>query len=103
MTTMHKSKPMSKTELIGEIQKKLGKDATKAYAERALEAVLGATAVAIKKTGGLQLIGFGTYKVSERKARKGVNPQTGKPIQIKASKTISFKASSKLKSACGLM
>ena len=94
---------MNKTEFIGEVQKKLPEGSTKVDAERALDAVLGAIPVAIKKTGGLQLIGFGTYRLSQRKARNGVNPQTGKRIQIKASKGVSFKAGSKLKSACGIM
>ena len=54
----------------------------------------------IKKDGSVQLVGFGTFSISERKARQGVNPQTGKPIQIAASKTVKFKPSAQLKSIC---
>jgi nucleoid DNA-binding protein len=46
------------------------------------------------------LVGFGTFSVSERKARNGVNPQTGKPIKIAASKSVKFKPSTHLKDLC---
>ncbi len=91
---------MNKAELIQEIQKKLGDEATKACAERALEAVLEAFKAGIVKDGSVQLVGFGSFSVSERKARQGVNPQTGKPIQIAASKTIKFKPSAQFKGIC---
>ena len=91
---------MNKAELIVEIQHKLGKEATKACAEHALEAVLEAFKKGIKKDGLVQLVGFGTFSKTERKARKGVNPQTGKPIQIAASKTVKFKPSVQLKGLC---
>lgn len=91
---------MNKAELILEIQNKLGEGATKACAERALDAVLQSFKAGIKKDGAVQLVGFGTFSISERKARQGVNPQTGKPIQIAASKTVKFKPSAHLKSIC---
>lgn len=91
---------MNKSELVLEVQNKLGEEATKACAERALEAVLEAFKSGIAKDGSIQLVGFGSFSVSERKARKGVNPQTGKPIQIAASKTIKFKPSTNLKGIC---
>ena len=75
---------MNKAELILEIQKLLGKDATKACAEKALN-------VGVKKNKKLQLIGFGTFSVAERKARMGINPRTKAKIKIKASKVVKFK------------
>ncbi|MDR1254767.1 MAG: HU family DNA-binding protein [Puniceicoccales bacterium] len=91
---------MNKAELIVEIQNKLGKDVTKVYAERSLNAVLEAFKSGVAKDGLVQLVGFGTFSVSERKARKGINPQTGKSIQIAASKTVKFKPSAQFKSIC---
>lgn len=91
---------MNKAELIVEIQKQLGDDVTKAAAERALEAVLESFKQGIAKDGMVQLVGFGTFSVAERKARKGVNPQTGKAIQIAASKSIKFKPSAQFKALC---
>ena len=91
---------MNKSELIVEIQSLLGEGATKVCAERALEAVVGAFKAGIKKDKAVQLVGFGTFSITERKARKGVNPQTGKPIQIAASKTVKFKPSAHLKEIC---
>ncbi len=88
---------MNKAELIVEIQKLLGKEATKACAERALNAVLDAIKAGVKKQKKLQLIGFGTFSVVERKARTGINPQTKEKIKIKASKAIKFKAGSDFK------
>lgn len=82
---------MNKAELIVEIQKQLGKDATKACAENALNTVLDAIKAGVKKNKKLQLIGFGTFSVVERKARTGINPQTKEKIKIKASKAIKFK------------
>ncbi len=58
-----------------------------------LEAFLESVKVGIANDGKVQLVGFGTFSVAERKARKGVNPQTGKSIDIPASKTVKFKAS----------
>lgn len=88
---------MNKAELIVEIQKLLGKDASKACAENALNTVLAAIKAGVKKNKKLQLIGFGTFSVVERKARTGINPQTKEKIKIKASKAIKFKAGSDFK------
>ena len=70
---------------------------TKAAAERAVNAVLGAIETGIKKDAVVQLIGFGTFSVKTRAARKGRNPSTGAEIKIKASKTVGFKAGVALK------
>ena len=65
-------------------------------AQRALEAFLESVKVGIANDGKVQLVGFGTFSVAERKARKGVNPQTGKSIDIPASKTVKFKVSKEI-------
>lgn len=88
---------MNKAQLVEEIQKLLGKEASKACAERALNAVLDAIKAGVKKQKKVQLIGFGTFSVVNRKARTGMNPQTKEKIKIKASKAIKFKAGSAFK------
>ena len=90
---------MNKAELIVEIQKQLGKDATKACAEKALNTVLDAIKAGVKKHKKLQLIGFGTFSVVERKARTGINPQTKEKIKIKASKVVKFKPGAAFKAS----
>lgn len=88
----------NKQDLIAAIQanKEAGLD-TKAAAERAVNAVIDAIEDGLKKDGLVQLIGFGTFQVKERSARKGRNPKTGEEIKIKATKTVSFKAGAALK------
>lgn len=82
---------MNKVELVAAVQKSLGKEATKAEAERAVNAVLDSVRAGLKKAPKqVQLIGFGTFKIANRKARTGVNPKTGEKIKIKASKTVKF-------------
>jgi len=81
---------MNKVELITSVQKNL--DSSKADAERAVNAVIDGIKLGIKKTKTVQIIGFGTFKIGNRKARLGVNPKTGAKIKIKASKTIKFSA-----------
>ena len=90
---------MNKAQLVAEIQKSLGSDTSKAAAERALEAVLEGVKKGIKKDKSVQLIGFGTFSVTKRAARQGVNPQTGEKIKIKASKSVKFKAGAGLKAS----
>ena len=88
---------MNKSELIEAIQAALGKDATKRAADEALEAVLSSIAKGVKKDKIVQLIGFGTFKVSKRAARTGRNPKTGEAIKIAASKSVRFSPSKNLK------
>ncbi len=83
---------MNKVELIAAVQKSLGKEASKAEAERAVSAVIDSIKIGVKKTKVVQLVGFGTFKVAARKARMGVNPKTGDKIKIKASKSVKFTA-----------
>ena len=90
---------MNKAQLIEEVQKKLGGDTSKRAASDALDAVLDAITTAVKKES-VQLIGFGTFKPVDRKARMGRNPR--KPemqVQIKASRTVRFVTSSALKTS----
>lgn len=89
---------MNKAELVEEVQKSLGGDTSKAAAERAVEAVIEGIKKGVKKDKNVQLIGFGTYSVSKRKARTGRNPQTGAEIKIKASNVVKFKPGTGLKS-----
>ena len=62
---------MSKAELVEAVQKALGKDTSSAQAERVVSAVIEGIKTGVKKTKSVQLIGFGTFKVATRKARKG--------------------------------
>ncbi len=86
---------MNKTELIAAIADQA--ELSKKDAEAALNAFTGTIGKALKKGDKVQLVGFGTFEVSKRSARKGRNPQTGETIKIKASKTPKFKAGKALK------
>jgi DNA-binding protein HU-beta len=81
---------MNKVKLVETVLKQLGGETSKAQAERAVTAVINAIKVGVKKDKLVQLVGFGTFKVAERKARKGVNPKTRQPIRIPKSKTVKF-------------
>ena len=86
---------MNKTELVAAIAKKT--ELSKKDAEKALKAFTDVVAEELKKGEKIQLVGFGTFEVSERAARTGRNPQTGKDIVIPASKSPKFKAGKALK------
>ena len=90
---------MNKSGLVEAVQEILGDDVSKAYAEKAVSAVLDAVIQGVKNDGDVQIIGFGTFSVVDRAARTGVNPKTKEKIQIPASKAVKFKAGSKLKDA----
>jgi len=87
---------MNKSELIAEMAKALN---SKKDAESAANSLLDAIANALKKDDKITLPGFGTFKVSKRKARTGRNPRTGEAIKIKAHKVPQFTAGKKLKDA----
>lgn len=70
---------------------------TKAEAERWLNCTLSTIRQGLKKDKTVQLVGFGTFAVKNRKARTGRNPRTGETIQIKASRHVGFRASRDLK------
>lgn len=86
---------MSKTELVAAIAEKTG--LTKKDSEAAVNAFIGTVTEQLKKGEKVQLIGFGTFEVSERAARTGRNPQTGADMTIAASKAPKFKAGKALK------
>lgn len=85
---------MNKTELIEAIAAEAR--VSKADADRTLNATLNAISKALKKGDRVALVGFGTFSVNKRAARKGHNPQTGATIQIAARKVVKFKAGSEL-------
>ena len=86
---------MNKTELVAAIAEQA--EISKKDAEKALKAFTDVVAEELKKGEKIQLVGFGTFEVSERAAREGRNPQTGKAMKIKASKAPKFKAGKALK------
>ncbi len=86
---------MNKTEVIAAIAEKSG--LTKKDAEKALKAFTDTVAEELQNGGKIQIVGFGTYEVSERAAREGRNPQTGETMSIAASKSVKFKAGKALK------
>ena len=88
-------KNMNKQELVDAMAESTG--STKADAKKALDAFIEAVSGALKKGDRISLVGFGSYSVAERSAREGRNPQTGKEIQIKASKRVKFSAGKALK------
>lgn len=85
---------MTKAELISKIAEDAG--VTKATAGVALESFLEGVTKTLKAGDKLTLVGFGTFSVSKRAARKGRNPFTGEEIKIKAKKVAKFKASKEL-------
>ena len=88
---------MNKQELIAAIANRT--ELSKKDAEKALKAFTEVVEEELKKGEKIQLVGFGTFEVSERAAREGRNPQTGETMQIAASKSPKFKAGKALKDA----
>ncbi|MEK0317713.1 HU family DNA-binding protein [Cohnella sp. 56] len=88
---------MNKTDLINNISEKSG--LTKKDVENVLNSFLGEVSDALAAGDKVQLIGFGTFETRSRSGRVGRNPQTGKTIEIAASKVPAFKAGNKLKDA----
>lgn len=86
---------MNKTELVAAMAEQTG--LSKKDAEAALKAFTDVVAEELKANGKVQLVGFGTFEVSERAAREGRNPQTGETMTIAASKAPKFKAGKALK------
>ena len=88
---------MNKNELIAAMAEK--SELTKKDAGAALDAFVEAVQDALKAGEKVQLVGFGSFEVKNRPARTGINPQTKKPVKIKASKAPAFKAGKALKDA----
>jgi len=87
---------MNKGDLINEVAKVVG---TKKEAQAAVECVLDSITKTLKKKGEVALAGFGSFKVSKRKARTGRNPRTGEEIKIKAKNVPKFSAGKALRDA----
>jgi nucleoid DNA-binding protein len=87
---------MNKGDLVNEVAKVLN---TKKEAQAAVECVLSSISSALGSGDSVSLVGFGTFKVAERKARQGRNPQTGQEMYIPASKVPKFTAGKALKDA----
>ncbi len=84
---------MNKTQLVDAIAAKAG--LTKVDAKKAVDAFIEVTSEVLVQDK-LALVGFGTFSVQDRPARKGKNPRTGEVIEIAAKKTVKFKAGSEL-------
>lgn len=90
---------MNKTELVEAMASEAG--ISKADAKKALDAFISTTTNALKNNDRISLVGFGSFSLSERAARKGRNPQTGKEINIAAKKVVKFKAGAELADKVG--
>lgn len=88
---------MNKNDLLAAMVEKSG--LTRKDAGAALDALVASVEGALKKGDKVTLVGFGTFEVRQRAARTGINPQTKKPVKIKASKAPAFKAGKALKDA----
>lgn len=85
---------MNKTEFINSVSEKSG--LSKADSKKAVEAFVETVSNELKAGGKVALLGFGAFSVSEKAARKGVNPKTKETIEIAARKAVKFKAGSEL-------
>ena len=85
---------MNKTEFITAVAEKSG--LSKADAKKAVDAFVETVSVEMKAGGKIALLGFGSFSVTEKAARKGVNPKTKQPIEIAARKAIKFKPGAEL-------
>ena len=91
---------MTKAELVDAVAKKTEAcNLNKKQTEAAVKAVIETITETLAKGQSIQLVGFGTFEVRERAARKGINPRTKKPIKIAATKVPAFKAGRALKDA----
>ncbi len=86
---------MNKSQLVESVATIAG--VTKAEATRCFDAITQKVIEAVKSEGRMMWPGLGSFSISHRQARTGRNPQTGAPIQIKASRVVKFKAAKKLK------
>ncbi len=88
---------MNKAALVDEVQKILSDGTSRAAAERATEAVLDAVKRGLRRDKEVSLVGFGTFAVAVRPARRGFNPHTRQPMKIRAVKTVRFRAGGELR------
>lgn len=85
---------MNKTELVNAIAEKSG--LSKVDSKKALDAFIESVSEEVKKGGKVALVGFGTFSVTQKAARKGINPRTKAVINIPAKKAVKFKAGAEL-------
>ena len=90
---------MNKGQLVDRMAQAAG--ISKTAADKALNEMMDAVSDALVSGDKVTLVGFGTFQVSERKARTGRNPRTGKPINIPAKKIVKFKPGSRLSDSVG--
>ncbi|GFN45536.1 HU family DNA-binding protein [Candidatus Regiella insecticola] len=88
---------MNKTQLIDKVAEKIG--SSKTDARVAVDTILKSITETLEEGEQVQIVGFGTFKTSERQARKGRNPQTGAEIQIPATTVVTFTVGKELKNA----
>ncbi len=92
---------MTKQEFIDKVQKAASIKQSKADTTSVVEAVFASIADVVQAKQSFRWHGFGTFETRERAARDGRNPQTGKPIKIKASTTVAFRPATALKESVG--
>ena len=85
---------MNKTEFINAVAEKSG--LSKTDAKKAVEAFVETVSNELKEGGKVALLGFGSFSVAEKSARKGINPKTKQPIEIPSRKSVKFKAGAEL-------
>ena len=85
---------MNKSELISAIAAESG--LSKVDSKKALDGFIAAVKKELKKGGKISLVGFGTYSITEKSARQGINPRTKQPIKIAGKKVVKFKAGAEL-------
>ena len=90
---------MTKAELVQRVHRTMGDSVTKKTVEEIIDLGFDEVRKSVKKEKRFSYPGFGTFTVRLRKARRGLNPQTGQEIKIPASKTVGFKPAPKFKSA----
>lgn len=90
---------MNKAGLIAEVRRQLGRGTSLAAAERAVDAVCAGVTRGLKRDRAVLVVGFGTFEAAVRSARRGYNPHTGKPMKIRAVKTVRFRPGKPLRAA----
>ena len=92
------SQAMNKAGLIDFVQKGLGRQASRVAAGRAVSLVIEGIKTGLQRDKTVQLVGFGTFKVVERKARTAIHPQTHEPVTIRRARTVKLAVGKELKS-----
>lgn len=92
-----KASKLTKTELVNSVARSVG--LTKTQAQKAVDSVVGTLRSSLVRGNNVALVGFGSFVVAQRKARKGRNPRTGKTMTIPARKVIRFRAGRQLREA----